>query len=91
MHTVYTYCTTVLALMAGRMKLESNAIYACIANLAVCAMYVCARIKILALHGMTKDAWKRFSDDGYRHYQVVEKIKRDAPKKTKKYQKISKL
>jgi dTDP-4-amino-4,6-dideoxygalactose transaminase len=31
-----------------------------------------ARIKILALHGMTKDAWKRFSDEGYRHYQVVE-------------------
>jgi len=31
-----------------------------------------ARIKILALHGMTKDAWNRFSDDGYRHYQVVE-------------------
>ncbi len=30
------------------------------------------RIKILALHGMTKDAWKRFSDDGYKHYQVVE-------------------
>lgn len=31
-----------------------------------------ARIKVLALHGMTKDAWKRFSDDGYKHYQVVE-------------------
>lgn len=31
-----------------------------------------ARIKILGLHGMTKDAWKRFSDEGYRHYQVVE-------------------
>ena len=31
-----------------------------------------ARIKILALHGMTKDAWNRFSDTGYRHYQVVE-------------------
>lgn len=30
------------------------------------------RIKTLALHGMTRDAWKRFSDDGYRHYQVVE-------------------
>ncbi len=30
-----------------------------------------ARIKILALHGMSKDAWKRFSDDGYKHYQVV--------------------
>ena len=29
------------------------------------------RIKILALHGMSKDAWKRFSDEGYRHYNVV--------------------
>jgi len=31
-----------------------------------------ARIKILGLHGMSKDAWKRFGDDGYKHYQVVE-------------------
>jgi dTDP-4-amino-4,6-dideoxygalactose transaminase len=31
-----------------------------------------ARIKILGLHGMSKDAWKRFSDTGYKHYQVVE-------------------
>ena len=31
-----------------------------------------ARIKILALHGMSKDAWKRFSDEGYKHYFVVE-------------------
>lgn len=31
-----------------------------------------ARIKMLALHGMSKDAWKRFSDEGYRHYYVVE-------------------
>lgn len=30
------------------------------------------RIKTLALHGMSKDAWKRFSDEGYNHYQVVE-------------------
>ena len=30
------------------------------------------RIKMLALHGMTKDAWKRFSDEGYKHYSVVE-------------------
>ncbi len=30
------------------------------------------RLRILALHGMSKDAWKRFSDDGYRHYYVVE-------------------
>ena len=33
---------------------------------------VAARIKVLALHGMSRDAWKRFSDDGYRHYAVVE-------------------
>jgi len=31
-----------------------------------------ARIKILALHGMSKDAWKRFGDDGYKHYYVQE-------------------
>lgn len=30
------------------------------------------RIKVLALHGMTKDAWKRFSDTGYKHYEVVD-------------------
>jgi dTDP-4-amino-4,6-dideoxygalactose transaminase len=33
---------------------------------------IAARIKILALHGMSKDAWRRFSDDGYKHYDVVE-------------------
>ena len=31
-----------------------------------------ARIKMLALHGMSKDAWKRFGDEGYKHYFVVE-------------------
>jgi len=31
-----------------------------------------ARVKTLALHGMSKDAWKRFSDAGYRHYYVTE-------------------
>ena len=31
-----------------------------------------SRVKILALHGMSKDAWKRFSDEGYKHYQVVQ-------------------
>mgnify|MGYP001472072419 CR=1 FL=1 len=31
-----------------------------------------SRIKTLALHGMNKDAWKRFGDEGYKHYQVVE-------------------
>lgn len=33
---------------------------------------IAARIKMLALHGMSQDAWKRFSDDGYKHYEVVE-------------------
>lgn len=28
-------------------------------------------IKIMSLHGMSRDAWKRFSHDGKRHYQVV--------------------
>jgi len=31
-----------------------------------------ARIKMLALHGMSRDAWKRFSDEGYKHYYVLE-------------------
>jgi dTDP-4-amino-4,6-dideoxygalactose transaminase len=29
------------------------------------------RIKVLALHGMSKDAWKRFGDEGFKHYHVV--------------------
>ena len=29
------------------------------------------QIKILALHGMSKDAWSRYSDKGYRHYFVT--------------------
>ena len=33
---------------------------------------IASRIKVLALHGMSKDAWKRFSDSGYQHYDVVE-------------------
>jgi dTDP-4-amino-4,6-dideoxygalactose transaminase len=31
-----------------------------------------ARIKRLSLHGLSADAWKRFSDEGFRHYEVVE-------------------
>lgn len=31
-----------------------------------------ARLRILGLHGMSRDAWKRFSASGYKHYQVVE-------------------
>jgi dTDP-4-amino-4,6-dideoxygalactose transaminase len=29
------------------------------------------KIKVLALHGMSKDAWKRYSDEGFKHYKVV--------------------
>lgn len=29
------------------------------------------KIKILALHGLSRDAWRRYSDSGYRHYEVV--------------------
>ncbi len=31
-----------------------------------------ARLKVLALHGMSADAWARFSDSGFKHYEVVE-------------------
>ncbi|MCM8530257.1 MAG: DegT/DnrJ/EryC1/StrS family aminotransferase [Lentisphaeraceae bacterium] len=33
---------------------------------------IAKRLKILALHGMSCDAWRRFSDDGYKHYMVTE-------------------
>lgn len=33
---------------------------------------IAARTKTLALHGMSRDAWTRFSDAGYKHYEVVE-------------------
>jgi len=29
------------------------------------------KIKMFGLHGMSRDAWKRFSDEGYKHYQVM--------------------
>src|SRR5262249_25548155 len=29
------------------------------------------RIKTLALHGLSADAWKRFSDEGFKQYEVV--------------------
>ncbi|HCW92468.1 MAG TPA: UDP-4-amino-4,6-dideoxy-N-acetyl-beta-L-altrosamine transaminase [Flexistipes sinusarabici] len=30
------------------------------------------KIRVLSLHGMDKDAWKRYSDDGYKHYEIVD-------------------
>jgi dTDP-4-amino-4,6-dideoxygalactose transaminase len=29
------------------------------------------RLKMLALHGLSHDAWKRFQDEGYKHYKVA--------------------
>jgi dTDP-4-amino-4,6-dideoxygalactose transaminase len=34
--------------------------------------HLAERLKCLALHGLSRDAWRRFSDSGYRHYDVVE-------------------
>jgi len=31
-----------------------------------------SRLKTLALHGMSADAWQRYSDEGFVHYEVVE-------------------
>ena len=33
---------------------------------------VAARIRTLALHGLSHDAWHRYGDEGFKHYQVVE-------------------
>jgi dTDP-4-amino-4,6-dideoxygalactose transaminase len=31
---------------------------------------IAAKIKMYALHGMSQDAWRRFSDEGYKHYEA---------------------
>src|SRR5690606_41418500 len=48
-----------------------------------------ARAKVLALHGMSKDAWHRFSDKGYKHYQVVEAGDRKSTRLNSSHVKIS--
>lgn len=53
------YVTKNITTAEGGMVISSNPAHA-------------ERVKIMALHGMTKDAWTRFSDVGFRHYQVVE-------------------
>jgi dTDP-4-amino-4,6-dideoxygalactose transaminase len=32
---------------------------------------IAAWIKVAGLHGMSKDAWKRYSDEGFKHYEVA--------------------
>jgi dTDP-4-amino-4,6-dideoxygalactose transaminase len=34
--------------------------------------YKISRIKMMALHGLSRDAWNRYSDSGYKHYYVEE-------------------
>jgi dTDP-4-amino-4,6-dideoxygalactose transaminase len=34
-------------------------------------MKLARKIKIIGLHGLSADAWSRFSDQGYKHYDVV--------------------
>jgi dTDP-4-amino-4,6-dideoxygalactose transaminase len=29
------------------------------------------RISIMALHGISRDAWKRYGDEGYRHWDII--------------------
>jgi len=29
------------------------------------------RMKIMSLHGMNRDAWKRFGSSGYKHYEII--------------------
>jgi dTDP-4-amino-4,6-dideoxygalactose transaminase len=52
------YVTKNIVTGEGGMAITNNADYA-------------EAMKVMGLHGMTKDAWKRFSDSGYKHYQVI--------------------
>jgi dTDP-4-amino-4,6-dideoxygalactose transaminase len=52
------YATKNVVTGEGGMAITNNAEYARI-------------IKTLALHGLTKDAWRRFGDAGYKHYSVT--------------------
>ena len=53
------YATKSLVTGEGGMVTTANAAWA-------------ARIKTLALHGLSADAWKRFSEEGFKQYEVVE-------------------
>lgn len=51
------YVTKNITTSEGGMAITSNSVLA-------------EKLKRLALHGMSKDAWKRFSPTGYQHYDV---------------------
>ena len=57
--TVFSfYVTKNLVTGEGGMITTDNAEYA-------------EKVEMYGLHGMSRGAWKRYSDDGYKHYQVV--------------------
>ena len=53
------YTTKNLVTAEGGMAVTNNVDYA-------------KRMRILSLHGMSADAWKRYGDEGYKHYDIVE-------------------
>ncbi|MDO8521797.1 MAG: DegT/DnrJ/EryC1/StrS family aminotransferase [bacterium] len=53
------YVTKNLVTAEGGMAITNNKKYA-------------EEMRVLSLHGMSADAWKRYGDDGYKHYDVVE-------------------
>src|SRR3989344_1492127 len=53
------YVTKNLVTAEGGMAITDNEEYA-------------DRMRILSLHGMSADAWKRYGDEGYKHYDIVE-------------------
>lgn len=53
------YTTKNLVTAEGGMVVTNNEAYA-------------KRIRVLSLHGMSADAWKRYGSEGYKHYEVVE-------------------
>jgi len=53
------YVTKNLVTAEGGMAITDNKKYA-------------DRMRTLSLHGMSADAWKRYGDDGYKHYDIVE-------------------
>ena len=32
---------------------------------------IAEKVRILSLHGISRDAWKRYSDEGYRHWEIL--------------------
>ncbi len=53
------YVTKNLVTAEGGMAVTDNEAYA-------------RQMRVLSLHGMSADAWKRYGDDGYKHYDIVE-------------------